>query len=299
MEIITGRAISKSVIKKLLKPVPKYILKQINKIVVSVVPDKKFKEIHRSWGGYWGNTDEKNKIVYIYLYSIAESTNQSFKDYNNNWYHKAVDSLADTLYWQIGVIDNHYKKKNTARSSVELFSLKTKKKAEKLGLLEPPSPKKIRFFKIWRDKMIDRQMTNLRRNDEFDSHYLPVIDHLRKTKIGLKYKYNTCQLFTTMFGLSNYRYKEILWDIYKKAKIHLNSNALDDYTWKEGNRLYRKDIRKFKGLTLKIVKPKYYISKKGLHYPFFTEKNLQRLKKKIKWKPVVEDAYVRNDNIGN
>lgn len=299
MEIITGRAISKSVIRNLLKPVPKYILKQVNKIVVSVVPDKKFKENNRRWGGYWGSTDEKTRIVHIYLYSIAENVNKVFDQHNNNWYHYAIESLARTLYWQIGIIDNPNTKKKVIKLDLTKFENDMVAKAEKMGILEPPSPKKIRFFKIWRDKFIDRRMNFLRKSDLFDTHANSVIDHLRKVKLGLKYKYTPSQLFTAMYGLSRYEYRYTLLRIYKEAHIHLNFDALYAYSEKEGARLYRNHLNKFKGLVSKIITPKCYISKSGLQYPFFTEKNLKKLKKEIKWKPIVEDAYVRNSDVRN
>lgn len=294
MEIITGRSISKNVIKKLLKPVPKYILKQVRKIEVSVVPDKQFKKENGRWGGCFGHTDEKNKIVYIYLYAIAEYTNQNFRQHNNNWYHYAIETLANTLYWQIGIIDNPYADKEFTRESLIKFETAMTTKAKRLGVLEPPNPKKIIFFKIWRDKLLDRIMSDLKSSRKFQTSYLPYIDHLRKAKIGFKcrfkYKYNMSQLFGEVFEGFKSVYRIEISELFKD--VHLNSITKDEMERMEASKNYRVNRSKFQRRICKIVRPKFYISKTGRKYPFFDDKQLDKVKRKLKWKPEIKSYYI-------
>lgn len=282
MEITTGKGIHKSVIKGLLKPIPRRYLK-VKKIIVSIVPSKEIKKRNYRWGGLWGHVEIKTKEIDVYLYPIAEAVNREFRipKNNNNWYHTAIKILAETLYW--GVASVYLKGSNTKQRG--LLETKFMELARDEGVLDViPGFKKIRFFKIWRDKEIDWIMSIIRKSEEFTFSH---IDHLRKCKIGLQYKYNTRQLFNSLFPNAEEDIRKYVTQLIRKQ--HLNDSVKEELISQGGIRSRRKSLLEFKGKVLKIIKkPKCYKSKAGLNYAYFTEKNLKKLQNKLEWAPKTE-----------
>ena len=293
MEIETGRLMDKSVIKRLLIPIPKKYLKSIDKIKVTTIPHKGIRERERHWGGMWGTLE--NKTIFIFLYAITEDTNNRLNRFNNNWYHLAIEDIARTLYFEIAsanknLLKNRFKPtikelkrtffKPTFANNFEEYILR---KAYKKNVLSIPTIKKIRFLKMFRDKYINRHMEVLRKSGGRYNAYFPVIDHLRKCSVGLDYKYNLHQLFDTLHP--NLRGKYISNIMSQFDEIHLNVYAKTDYCNETAERLLKRDLYHFKRHVLEIVKGKYYTSKKRRKYVFFTDRDLEKVSKRLRWKP--------------
>lgn len=134
---------------------------------------------------------------------------------------------------------------------------------------------------------------NLLRKDKTFSHgLLPIIEHLRKMKCGLEYKYKTSELYCNIFPKATARFYEVIsGPIYA---YHLNYQAKHNLIYHETKRVENNNLSCFKRRVLKITKGKCYISKKGRKYTYFTDKDLQKIKKELDWKPKLPEIYLQN-----
>lgn len=290
MEITTGRLISKQVIFDIIKPIPKKYLK-VKNIIVSVVPDKKVKKEHYRWGGLTAQVDPDKKEIKLYMYAIGEKINDRFRNNNNNWYHTAIKELADNIYWGIATLNV----KKELKKKVLLVQLLTKRletTGQKAGVFDKiPKPSRIKFLKIWRDNHFDLNLRFLRSGEVFRTSWLPYIDHLRKVRLGLRYKYNFPQLLGE-FSKDLGKLIQVRLAVDKLYDgFHLNPTSKDEVIWNDTKRLYQRNLKIFKEKVIKILKPKYYVSKRGYKYAYFTDKHLIKLKKELKWTPKIEVKY--------
>lgn len=289
MIIETGRLMSKTVITKLLKAVPNCYLKKVKEVIVTPNPDKEFKKENPRWGGVWGTCNKRKGIIFIYVLSITRHiSNELYRGRNSNWYHSAIEKIARTIYYEIGALNFRAR----AKSRLD-FEEKMIKKAHKKNLLGVPNLKKIRFLKMRRDICINSCMELLREEREFNRVLLPAVEHLRKVKLGLNYKYSISELYDARFSGIQGKFGE-------KTTEQLKGVHLPDYTkrilWdKESHRLFYNSTACFKRRVLKIVKGGYYISKTGRKYAYFTDKDLGRLRKKMKWYPLRKKLKFRDD----
>lgn len=294
IEIKTGKLIHKGVITKLLRAVPKKYLKNIKKIKVTTIPNKEVRKETRFWGGIWASSDQEEKIrkektIFIYLYSIAMSTNSDLR-YNNNWYHSAIEKIARSLYYEAYMISVPKKNDKDRASPALKFEERLTKKAKKLNLLDVPKKfKRIRFLKIMRDKHIDFVMGCLKKDKKFDYGFLPVIEHLRKVRLGLEYKYNISELYRIIFLGAFTKIAEKIQNQYKF--LHLNASARSLFMISEQDRLRRNSMACFKRRIMKIAKGRCYVSKTGRRYVYFTDKDLRKIRKQLKWRPTLPKLY--------
>jgi len=294
---------SRTVITKLLQAVPPQDLKGLKSICIRTVPHKATKKRCRRWGGlhgqFNGHGDEGTGRVWVYLWSITKRVFREFRYGNSNLYDSFMERFAATLYHEIGhhvhskteefkrleakmkrlnakmrrikktttitcngekfiVFTNEYQNLRNEKAIIEEEIEKPAKeyaermlaKAREMSLLQPPHPTGIRFFNIMRDRMISDWMTRYEENKREKERVAwagmhALFDHLRKCKLGNGVKYNLREIFVKIYA---------------------------DYPEKN-------ELRRFKRFVLKHVKPFYYVSRSGRKYGYFTEAQMNELRR--------------------
>lgn len=273
MKVLTGNLLSSEVIYDMLNHVPKSDLRGLRKIQIMLRPPRNERYRYGLGDYHYGK-----RTARVFLWSIRQSVERHMH-HDNNYYHQFLIQIAKTLYHEIGHHHHYIKgkgkhlserhdlleeqKKNsnspvsTARLSNEMFSIHSEMEdyadnymEEKINLYYPirPSFRKIRFIKIFREKWVDRNMHIFRQSKKFYYQDLIVIWHLRKSKISKHPLYSISEL---CYQLNHYFY------------CHRN--------------LKRSFMAKVKRASLKIQKPVYYVSKSGRKYPYFTQKQVNKL----------------------
>ena len=305
--IKVGRLISKNVVTKLLRAVPLGDLEGLKSICVRTVPHKATKKSYRRWGGlhgeHDGHADEGTSRIWIFLWGITTSVLKHFCYGNSNLYDSFIETFALTLYHEIGhhvhsktedykkihrQLEIYNKKMGRTRKTTiilvsgrsyhvytdEYMALKRKRSdlkeeiekvaeeyskevlstAKHMKLLDDPSPTDLRFFNMMRDRMISDRMTRYeekKREGKLGEiawgSMLALFDHLRKCKLGNGVKYNLREIFVEIYGCRH---------------------------------PIRNDLRRFKRFALKHVKPFWYVSKRGRKYAYFTEAQMNKLKRR-------------------
>lgn len=276
MDIDTGNLISKTIVRSMLRHIPKTDLRGLSKIKIMLRPPRS----ERSRYGF-GDYHYATKVARVFLWSIKESVVKDMLR-DNNYYHVFLKEIASTLYHEIGH-HVHYHQGNGKILSQRHDTLQKKadnpatngehssklhsemwdihKEMEKFAndymdkfivSYNPSRPafRNIRFIKIFRERLVNAQMNSLRQSNQFSFHNMAVIEHLRKCKLSKKPLYSITEICE-----------------------HLNTSFWSHRSLKVRYR------RKIKQECLKIAKPVYYVSKGKRKYAYFTKAQFDRLVK--------------------
>lgn len=278
MKISSDNLIAPSVIRDMLKHLPVNDLKGISEIKVMLRPPIKQQ---RTYG--YGDYHFPKQEIRIFLWSIKESIVRGITS-DNNYYHAFLKQIASTLYHEVGHhVDYRYgdlkkqsrkeerlhKKREKAKqdhqkysslsheiyeinSKIENFAIDYSRKYIPKYHPKLPSFRKIRFIKIYREKLVDCMMNSLRESSHFSYHQMAIVEHLRKCKLS---KYALYSITELCEKLNNYFYSN--------------------------RKLVQKYRRKVKTICLKLEEPLFYISKRNRKYAYYTQKQVNILLKNL------------------
>ncbi len=276
MDIDTGNLISKTVVRSMLRHIPKSDLKGLSKIRIMLRPPRS----ERSRYGF-GDYHFDTKVARVFLWSIKQSVVKSMI-HDNNYYHVFLKEIASTLYHEIGHHVHYHqgngkelsKKHDILQKKVDNPSINGEQSSRlhsKMWFIHSemenfandymdkfivnynpsrPAFRNIRFIKIFRERLVNCQMNNLRQSSQFSFHIMAVIEHLRKCKLSKKPLYSIteiCEKLNTSF-------------------------------WSHRS-LKQKYRRKIKQECLKIAKPIYYVSKSKRRFAYYSKVQFDRLVK--------------------
>jgi len=260
MRIYRGNIVSKRFVPTLLEAVPEEDLEELKSIRVRMRPAAN--ESKTLSGRYSPSKQHLNMYAQTHLFAAKDR----FSVINDDFYGLFTRSFAKTLYHEVGHhwdqlrnadcawFGHEYNSTlcNEAYHMIELVAKNYAKKiipvAEEMRLYDKLNPGDMPYAYALFRKYVHRCIRRFEAGKYADggwSELNPILNYLRKQKLGPEARYNVPQLFNKTF------------EEYKYYMLEKNCK------------------RRFRRFAVKQVEPLLYVSKGNRHYPFFTEDHLE------------------------